>query len=299
VVAVLQSPKSTVELRTVGVEAFDEIYPLLAVFKNPHMQKDDWRRMLFTYPWADPSIPQRGYALYAGGRAVGFMGTIFSKRELAGKTEPICSLSSWIVLPEHRDSSLKLVMPILRLKDFTVLNPTPSPEAYGIFKGLGFRPLETERLVLPPLPDMGDPRGALSSRIFRSHAALSRELRGPSRAIYDDLRTCSAARHILVRRGGRECYVVATAAHRRGLPFAEIQHMSDPEAFWRCRVLVHLGLFPSTLAAGLWVDKRFAPERRPFGALSWHSRRLYRPTRKEITPQMIDGLYSEHMALKW
>jgi len=50
---------------------------------------------------------------------------------------------------------------------------------------------------------------------------------------------------------------------------------------------------------GLWVDRRFAEGRRTPLALRWPALGLYRPTRKEITPEMIDGLYSEMMGLRW
>jgi len=285
------------EVRAVGVEAFEDVYPLLRGFPTQQMSKEDWRQMLFAYPWSDN--PKRGFALYVDGKTVGFMGTIFSARLLAGKMEKVCSLSSWIVLPEHRDASIKLVTPILKLKDFTVLNPTPSPVAYDIFKKLGFVPLESERLVLPPFSGPAEAARALTGSFSLARADLSRELAGEERKIYDDLSSCRVAQHVLIRRGSRKCYVVATPVHRRGIPFAEIQYIGDREFFWDNRILCHAALLPSTRAAALWVDKRFTTTRRAWPAFRRPSRRLYRPTRKEIVPEMIDGLYSELMGLRW
>src|ERR1700691_3014527 len=158
------------EVRAVGEEAFEDVYPLFGGFPTKSMSKEDWRRMLFAYPWSDN--PKRGFALYVDGQAVGFLGTIFSARELAGRMERVCSLSSWIVLPEHRDASIKLVTPILRLKDHTILNPTPSPVAYEIFKKLGFVPLESERLILPPVPGFGEAARALNGSVFARRGGL-------------------------------------------------------------------------------------------------------------------------------
>src|SRR5207245_9937820 len=101
-------------------------------------------------PWSDS--PYRGYAIYADGKAVGFLGTIFSARPLAGRMERVCSLSSWIVLKEYRHASLSLVTPILNLRDCTILNPTPSPVACALFSQLAFKPLESQPRVVPPLP---------------------------------------------------------------------------------------------------------------------------------------------------
>ena len=260
-----------IEVRPVGVEAFDDIHPLLLNFPTRKMSKEDWRWMLFTYPWSDS--PHRGYAIYAEGKAVGFLGTIFSARPL--------------------------VTPILKLRDCTILNPTPSPVAYEIFHKLGFQPLESERLIVPPLPGLAEATRALEGSIARSREVLESELTGDERAIYRDLSSSPVAQHVLLRRGGRKCYVVATPIHHRGIPFAEIQYIGDRDFFWENRILAHAALVRSTRAVGLWVDRRFATGNRIPLALRWRAPRLYRPTRKEITPEMIDGLYSEMMGLRW
>ena len=285
------------EVRAVGDEAFDEIYPLLREFPTERMTKEDWRRMLFSAPWSDN--PQRGFALYADGKPVGFIGTIFSKRRIAGRVEPVCSLSSWIMLPDYRSEVLKLLMPILKLTDHSILNPTPSPAAYGIFSQLGFVPLESERLILPPVPGFRDTAGTLSGTFTTSKADLERQLTGEEATLYEHHSWCAAARHVLLHRGQRQCYVVATSIRKKRLPFAEIQYASDWNLFWDLRVLAHAALFPSTRAVALFVDKRFADGRKPPLSVTWRCPRLYRPAHKGIEPRMIDGLYSEMMNLKW
>jgi hypothetical protein len=285
------------EVRAVGVEAFDEVYPLLRGFPTKQMSKEDWRQMLFSYRWSDS--PQRGYTLYVEGKPAGFMGTIFSSRVLAGRKERICSLSSWIVLPEHRGSSMALVMPILKLKDCTILNPTPSPVAYDIFHKLGFKPLESERLVLPPVAGVAGLARALAGSFYWARADIERALQGDERALYADLSPSVVARHVVLRRGGRQCYVIGTPVHKKGIPFVEIQYASDWDFFWEHRVLAHAALFSSTGAVGLWVDKRFAGDREVPFALRRPCRRLFRPTRPEIKPEMVDGTYSELLSLRW
>jgi hypothetical protein len=192
-----------------------------------------------------------------------------------------------------------LVTPIIRLRDCTILNPTPSKVAYDIFHKLKFLPLESERLILPPVPGLLEASRALRGSILKERADIERELDGDERAIYDDHAACVVAKHVLLRRDGRQCYVIATPVHKRGVPFAEVQHISDPDFFWEHRMLAHAALFPSTGAVALWVDKRFVGSRRPPVAVRWPAPRLYRPTRKEITPEMIDGLYSELVSLRW
>jgi hypothetical protein len=287
----------TTEVRAVGTESFEEVYPLLRGFPTTAMSKEDWRRMLFTHRWSDN--PQRGYALYADGKPVGFLGTIFSQRNLAGRTEQVCSLSSWIVLPEHRGSSLMLVTPILRLKGCTIVNPTPSPAAYDIFCQLGFKRLESERVVLAPVPGVAEAARSLAGSFHISRSALERELGTVERALYDDLSSCAVARHVVLRRGSKRCYVVATPVPRRGLRFAEVQYIGDPAFFWEHRILAHAALFACMGAVALRVDRRFVPDGAARFAVRRPSRRLFRPSRSEIVPEMIDGLYSELMELRW
>jgi hypothetical protein len=285
------------EVRAVGTESFEEVYPLLRGFPTTRMSKEDWRRMLFTHRWSDN--PQRGYVLYADGKPVGFLGTIFSQRQLAGRTEQVCNLSAWIVLPEHRDSSLKLITPILRLKGCTIVNPAPSPVAYGIFRQLGFKPLESERLVLAPVPGVAEAARSLAGSFHVSRRALERELGTAERALYDDLSSCAVARHVVLRRGSRRCYVVASPAFPRGVRFAEVQYIGDPAFFWQHRILAHAALFACMGAVALYVDRRFAPRRAAPFALRRPSPKLFRPSRAEIVPEMIDGLYSEFMEFRF
>jgi hypothetical protein len=286
-----------IEVRSVGSEAFEEIHPLLARFPTPQMSKEDWRWTLFRSAWSDN--PCHGFALYADGRAVGFIGTIFSTRHLLGRMEPICSLSSWIVLEEHRNASLLLLRPILALRDYTLVNLTPSPAVYEIFSKLGFKPLESERLLLSPVPRLAEAARAVSGSATLSPEVLRDELSGEERTIYQDLSGSPVARHVLLRHGERKCYLVATPMRKKGIPFAEIQYIGDREFFWDNRLLAHAALFRSIGALGLMVDSRFRRGSRPPLSVRWPSRRLYRPTRDEIAPELIDGLYSEMMGLRW
>jgi hypothetical protein len=63
------------EVRPVRPQDFESLYPLLLRFENPRMSREDWRRMLFDLAWATEE-PFRGYALWDGDKAVGFLGAI-------------------------------------------------------------------------------------------------------------------------------------------------------------------------------------------------------------------------------
>jgi hypothetical protein len=286
------------QVRCVGPEAFEEIYPLLLRLGNRAMSKADWRWLLFEYPWA--ASPPRGWALYAGGKAVGFIGAVFSARPLLGRIEKFCNPSSWVVLEEYRYASALLLKPILALKDHTILSLTLSPAAYKVSFTLGLRPLESEQLVLPPIPRLAEAVRALCGSFTLSPNEIRAELKGGERTIHEDMSSSPVARHVLLRRDGRQCYLIAKLSRKWGVPYADVQYLGDREFFWEHRILAQAALVRALGLAGLTVavDRRFLVERPPPLALRMNMMRLYRPSREDITPAMIDGLYSEYMGLR-
>lgn len=287
---VIAPPK--LEVRTVGIDDFDAIYPLLQSFGNQKMSPDDWRSMLFSYTWWDG--PERGFALYADGTAVGFLGTIFSKRRIDGRDEVFCNTSSWIVREEYRHASLLLLKPVLAMRDCTIVNWTPTDRAYEIFAKFGFRHLESVQVLLPPI---AHPRGFFNASSTSDRHVLQAELRGNDRALYDALRSCVNVHHLLVRVGSRRCYVIATRGAYKRVPFAVVQYASDYDLFWEFRGAAHLGFARAMGAVGLSVDGRFAVGRKLGPSVSWPAKRLYRPAHPETPREAIDGLFSESMTL--
>jgi hypothetical protein len=277
---------------------FEDIHRLFAGFDNPRMREPDWRRMLFQYPWAAEG-DTRGYVLFDGGRAVGFIGTIFSTRQLGGKTERICNLSSWIVAKSHRSRWMELLSPIVRLGSHTVVGSTPTPVAHGLFMKLGYQVLEDRVLLLPPLAtprELLALRGAsMTTDVSEIRAALS----GEELRCFDDHQGTLGA-HILLRRNGRSCWAMATVMHLRGVRFALLQHVGDRELFWECLPLAKWGFLKTLGAPALAVDARFAEGRRVPFVVTWRLTpgRLYRPLHGGIDPSQIDGLYSEFMGLR-
>jgi hypothetical protein len=282
----------------VGPEAFEDIYPLLVQLRNGAMSKADWRWLLFEYPWA--ASQPRGWALYADGKAVGFIGAVFSARPLLGRVEKFCNPSSWIVLEGHRYASALLLKPILALKDHTVLSLSLSPDAYKVSLALGLRPLESEQLVLPPIPRPAEAIRALRGSFSLAPEEIRAELAGVERTMHEDMGSSPVARRVLLRRGDRQCYLVATLCRKWGVPYADVHYVGNREFFWEHRILAQAALVLAMGIAGLTVaiDRRFLVGRAPPLSQRMKVMRLYRPAHDDITPMMIDGLYSESMGLR-
>lgn len=288
------------EVKPAGPGDFDRVYPLLLRFGHTRMSRDDWRRMLFELPWPVEE-PQRGYMLIETGAVVGFLGTIFSRRELGGGTRRICNLSSWIVEERHRASSLQLVLPVLSMKTHTILNLSASPGAHEIFRGLGFRPLEDRQTLVVPLPRSEEIARLPRCRVIVDPDGIRARLDGPGQRIFDDMRGTLAGQAFLVD-GQRSCHVIATRSPWKGrLGLAHVQYASDWEFVRRHASLVSWSFLRTLGTVGLRLDGRRAGAWTH--AFSVHRTiplpPLYRPAEPDVTPELLDGLYTEVVNQRW
>lgn len=279
---------------------FDLVAPLLGDFAHPAMTGADWRRMLFDPPWAVEE-PTRGFLLEEGGSVVGFLGTIFSTREVRGTQRRFCNLSSWVVREPHRASSMQLLLPVLGLKSHTIVNLSASQTAHEIFTRLGFAVLEDHQVLIGPLARPSDlvtwPGVRVTTRLDEIAAALD----PAGRRILEDMRGTLAAQ-VLVRRGDRTCHAVATRSlWKRGLTLAHVQYASDWGLLLACVPAAAAAFFGRLGTVGLRVDGR----RVPGGAPALAARRalalttLYRPAERDLVPADLDGLYTEVVNQRW
>lgn len=277
---------------------FEDVHRLLVGFENPYMTKDDWRRMLFHYPWSAEEA-ERGYALFDGKELVGFIGTIFSAREIDGKMERFCNLSSWIVLPKYRARSLELLIATQELTSHTLLAFTPAAVTQKIMARLGYRQLEDRVLLLPPLATLRELVGLGGVSVTANLDEIRAELSGVELRAFDDHQATIGA-HILLRRGEETCWAVATPLLKKHIRFAHVHHLSNPRLFWECLPLAKWGFLKAMRAPALAIDARFAEgyDLPPLLSLSMRQPRLYRPSHGDLRPASIDGLYSELMGLR-
>ncbi|KZX22310.1 hypothetical protein [Rathayibacter tanaceti] len=170
-----------------------------------------------------------GYVLEAEGEVVGFIGMLFTRREIAGAMRKFCELHSWYVKDEFRSESLMLLLPALSIKGMTLLNYTPSPEVYEISRKFGFAELEQEVLRILPVPTPGALRADL--RVETDEAAIGSALTGSQLRIFEDHRGLDC-RHFLVRRRGRSGHLYAIVKKMRVTPrqpVGRILYFSDED----------------------------------------------------------------------
>jgi len=254
-----------------------------------------WCRM-FDYRW-ERDEDYCGLALKDGDRTIGFIGLIFSRRYLDGRLEKFCNLTSWFVREEHRARAVSLLLPVIRMRDYTITDLTPSRSVYQIQRKLGFKDLDAKGRILLPLGRRFC--GPEHSEVQTSHAAdeIRRILSAAEhlRILEDHL--AYQCEHFLLRAGNRYCYIVYSKHKRKKLPFVYIHYISDPALFEqayhtiRNAIISHaracFAVIDSRLVAGLKLPVSFClPYRTPKQYLSG-----------SLKPAQIDNLYSELVLL--
>ena len=271
----------------------EHVLPILAGFKNAALGPERWRR-LFDYSWRAPTR-SRGFLLRDGDQVVGFFGTIWSERMIAGKREVLCNLTSWITLPEYRNSSLLLLKAVVDLPDCTLTCHTLAGRIYPLFKRFGFEDLETKLRILLPLPSWN------FSALLHFRATTDRErilaiLEGPDRDIFLAHKPYPCG-HLLVHGRDGYCYMIFTKTKGRRASFAHLQYISNRDVFLRALDLIKLRLFLATGTPFVMIDARLMR-----GIEIPHSRevalgRPYVYRSASLRPEQIDNLYSEMILL--
>jgi hypothetical protein len=137
------------------------------------------------------------------------------------------------------------------------------------------------------------------TKVIDDPAVIANRLTGPQRVIFEDHRRAAAARHLLLERGDRTCYVIFRHDRRKGVPaFASILHVSDPDLFADS---------VTELSRHLLVHHRVLcvlGELRVIGARPSMSLRLKKPRPKmfrspRLGAEAIDYLYSELTCVAW
>jgi hypothetical protein len=282
------------EVRPALPQDFEAVYPLLQEFPQPQIPKEHWRRMLFDPPWPVEE-PHRGYMLVDGSQVVGFMGAMFSRRWVRGVRIPFCNLSSWIVRPTHRAQSLELLRPVLALKDYTVISPSPNAVAHPLYLRLGFTVLENTQWLMAPLAWPNQLLRATGTSLVTDPERIRGRLDSAGREIHESLRGTVAAEALVLRRGS-QCHVVATASSWKGRwRLAHVQYASDWGMFWDHAPQVAGAFFRTLGTVGLRVDSRHAAGQHPAFAVrrAMALPTLYLPGAAGTPPHLVDGLYSE------
>ena len=131
---------------------FEYVYPLFKGFQEPRPSREEFQQLFIPHWGSDESYV--GFILEENGEAVGYLGTLFSLRDINGRKEKFCNLCTWIVKEEYRSEGLPLLFQVLRMKDVTVTNFTGNRVA-AILGKFDFKVLDKTLKILLPIPAFG------------------------------------------------------------------------------------------------------------------------------------------------
>jgi len=262
---------------------------------NDRVAADAWEHALHV-PWK-VSAPNHGFLLRdSHGEIAGTCLAFYSERTIGGQRRRFCNLGAWCVLPQYRFHSLKLIKALLAQDGYEFTDLSPSGNVVPVNSRLGFAFLDTATALAPTLPWPVLPG---QGRISADPSVIEDTLSGDDLQIYRDHAGAAAARHLVLIRNGRYCYVIFRTDRRKNLPFfASLLHVSDPDLFHAMQFQFRSHLLIRHRVLAVLAELRVAG-RRP--ALS---RMLANPRRKmfrsaDLTGDQIDYLYSELTCLSW
>ncbi|WP_437924062.1 hypothetical protein WMF37_34165 [Sorangium sp. So ce291] len=209
-----------------------DLYPVYELLRSSTLNSSwvplDVRRRMFEPVWGGKE-EYFGYVL-EDGPVVGFLGLLFTEREVRGKPHRFCELHSWYVRDEYRNESIKLLLPALSMKNVTLLNYTPTKPVYEISVKFGFQDLEKKLLLVYPVPTPGALR--MPATLLSERHEVSASLEGADRVIFNDHAHLDCMHFVLKGRAGETCYFLMKRMQRRWFePFGRVLYVGDRRLF--------------------------------------------------------------------
>ncbi|HET8924019.1 MAG TPA: hypothetical protein VFN26_13605 [Candidatus Acidoferrum sp.] len=260
---------------------------------------NDWDG-LFNYPWKLQGYPY-GYAIMDQEKMIGFLGTIFSERLIAGTTRICCNTTSWFVEEEYRAQmlALRLFAPLLKMKDLLITNLSPTDGAKKICENMGYEYLDQEQIAIPVLPGIASIWGSGRKRLVVSFERneIQSHLNQEERKIFED--HCKlACTHFLLRDlpTGEYCYGIATTTPLGRLrtlrgQWLSLCYLSNASMFARNFRFIKKDLWIAGRFVALRYDARFLPGKLSRLAVRKKKTRQYKS--KEPISWTVDNIYSE------
>lgn len=284
-----------VTLKPILPEDVERVADFLHGHLNSRLSVGDWTRAINT-GWAEMPQPNHGFMLEREGEVVGANLAFYSSREIDGAIERVCNVSALCVRDEWRAHTVRLIRALLKQREYSFTDLSPSGNVVAMDERLGFVRLDTSTTARPNLIGR-TPRDVV---VISDHDQIERTLSGKDLRIFLDHRGCAAARHVVLRKGERNCYIVFRIDRRKRLRvFASLLYVGDPALY--AQHGRHLGGFMVRRHRALvtLVERRLVSAltlRGPQMALSGRPK-MYKSER--LLANQVDYLYSELTCVPW
>jgi len=213
----------------------DDVHKVHVLLNDLTTRETPWsslesRRRMFRPIWSG-SEGYYGYILETGDEVVGFLGTLFTEREIHGKKRKFCEIHNWYVKDKYRNESMRLFLPALSLRNAILLNYTPNKDVYKLCKKFGWEDLETKLLLFLPVPRIKSLGRNIEVETRKDE--IIKHLDEANRQIYVDHENIEC-HHYLIREKNTDEYVyiiIKKLRLGRLRPFGRIMYVSNKEMF--------------------------------------------------------------------
>jgi len=224
---------------------------------------------------------------------VGFLGTIYSKREINNNSLIFCNLSFLYVKKEYRIHSLKLIHKILNQDEIVFTFLTPNEISHKIIKYFKGSILEDSMIVFFPLPFFKF-KNKLMSIKDNFYLNLSKEDKKHFLA-----HSISKSKHILFRYKNSYCYIISTII-KKHIPITHVQYISNKMLFYEFRYYINWELAKTNKTFFTIIDKRFLMNKKVRISFLYKLKtpKFYKSNVK-FKKMEIDNLYSDLVLLNY
>ena len=144
--------------------------PEFAEFLHLHLQSERTPEVWFDglrQHWL-PVQPNYGFFLRKAGKVVGGIGAYYFDREIRGKYERFCNITSWCVLDSFRQHSMRLVLVLLSQPNLNFTDFSPTDVVGRTLRFLNFKEMDERVAVILNLPSWSIPAWTVRpARCFR------------------------------------------------------------------------------------------------------------------------------------
>jgi len=274
----------------------DEDLPEFCRFLTEHLSAERtpeaWAQA-FRQNWY-PGKPNNGFLLRQDGRIVGGIGAIYAERQVRGKAERFCNITSWCVLDAFRTQSGRLAMAVVSQPGFHFTDLTPTEVVSKTLQFFKFKPMDERHVVWPNVPW---PLARLHGiRVIAEPDEIGRVLAPDDAKAFHDHRHLPWLAHLAVGSPGAWCHVVWRRTRLKNVEGAMVLAFSDSELFLRYRLAVGSHLLLRHGLPFTRVEARLLPRiPGPSVTLSGYRNKVFRS--ETLTEVDISNLYSELVAL--
>ena len=280
---------SKAKVRPAVAADIDAVCQLLHEQMNRRLLPERWRRIT-SYGWLAEK-PDFGRVVDDGGKIVGFVGSVYADREIAGRRERIVSMSSWYLDKAYRGQGLGFELMRSATEDesasYTMI--TVSPRNLAMLPGLGYRLLDGDRRVWAA---SGRPVGGIE--IEQDPARILAKADPGERRMLQDHAGLPIHPALITAADGRCLAVFSNKKKGEDVTYFDVLHLSDGAVFARHAQAIADELLPPGKAL-LATDTRLLGGETGGSVEVMPVARYYKS--KRLTPAEVDNMYSELLLL--